>query len=141
MRFVYILLCEDGSLYTGYSNDVEHRFNDHKNGKGGHYTRSHKPVKLIYQEQFNTQSEALKRERQIKGWSKEKKIRVLNLNLWYSLDISNFKINYLSSFFIDISSISHKAAVKINSQYFFTFFPITFYLFNHIFCWICWSNS
>lgn len=81
MWFVYILLCEDGSLYTGYSNNIEQRFADHKNGKGGHYTRSHKPLKLIYQETFNTQSEALKRERQIKGWSRVKKIRILNLSL------------------------------------------------------------
>lgn len=81
MWFVYILLCEDGSLYTGYSNNVENRFHDHRNGKGGYYTRSHKPVKLIYQEQFETQSEALKRERQIKGWSREKKIRILHLKV------------------------------------------------------------
>lgn len=79
MWFVYILLCEGGSLYTGYSNDVKQRFLDHKDGKGGHYTRSHKPLKLIYQEQFETQSEALKREKQIKGWSREKKIRILKL--------------------------------------------------------------
>ena len=79
MWFVYILLCEDGSLYTGYSNNVEQRFSDHKNGKGGRYTRSHKPVKLLYQEQFDTQSEALKREGQIKGWDRKKKIRILNL--------------------------------------------------------------
>lgn len=67
MWFVYVLLCQDGSLYTGYSNNVGQRFLAHKNGKGGHYTRSHKPVKLIYKETFDTQSEALKRERQIKG--------------------------------------------------------------------------
>ncbi len=79
MWHIYILLCEDGSLYTGYSNDVEQRFSDHKNGKGGHYTRSHKPVKLIYQETSETKSKALKRERQIKGWSREKKIEILKL--------------------------------------------------------------
>lgn len=81
MWFVYILLCEDGSLYTGSTNNLQKRFLDHKNGKGGHYTRSHKPMKLIYQETFNTQSESLKRERQIKGWRREKKIRILELNL------------------------------------------------------------
>ena len=79
MWYVYILLCEDGSLYTGISNNPGKRFSDHKNGKGGHYTRSHKPIKLVYQEQFDTQSEALKREIQIKGWSREKKIRILKL--------------------------------------------------------------
>ena len=81
MWYTYILLCEDGSLYTGYSNNVEHRFNEHKNGKGGHYTRSHKPIRIVYTDQFATQSEALKRERQIKGWSRQEKIRILKLEL------------------------------------------------------------
>lgn len=79
MWFVYILLCEDNSLYTGISNNLEKRFLDHKNGKGGRYTRSHKPLKLIYSEELLTKSEALKRERQLKGWSREKKIRILKL--------------------------------------------------------------
>lgn len=79
MWFIYILLCEDGTLYTGYSNNIEQRFLDHKRGKGGHYTRSHKPVKLIYRERFDTKSKALKREREIKSWRREKKIRVLKL--------------------------------------------------------------
>ncbi|MBI4040174.1 GIY-YIG nuclease family protein [Candidatus Daviesbacteria bacterium] len=81
MWYVYILLCEDGSLYTGYSNNIEQCFSDHKNGKGGRYTRSHKPLKIIYSEQLPTQSAALKRENQIKGWSREKKIRILRLGL------------------------------------------------------------
>ncbi len=79
MWHVYILLCEDGSLYTGSTNNLKKRFLDHKNGKGGHYTRSHKPVKLIYQENCGTKSEALKRESQIKSWSREKKISILDL--------------------------------------------------------------
>lgn len=81
MWFVYVLLCEDSSLYTGVSNDLEKRFLDHKNGKGGHYTRSHKPIKIIYSEQLSTQSEALKRESEIKSWSREQKIRILGLKL------------------------------------------------------------
>jgi len=80
MWFVYILLCEDQSLYTGVSNNVDQRFFDHKNGKGGHYTRSHKPIKIIYEEVLDTKSMALKRERQIKGWSRGKKIKILHLN-------------------------------------------------------------
>lgn len=83
MWFVYVLLCEDGSLYTGYSNDVDHRFSDHKDGKGGRYTRSHKPIKLIYSEELPTKSQALKRERQIKGWSREKKINILKLEVLF----------------------------------------------------------
>ena len=66
MWFVYVIFCKDMSLYTGSSNNIEQRFLAHKNGKGGHYTRSHKPLKVIYSEQLPTQSEALKRESQIK---------------------------------------------------------------------------
>lgn len=84
MWFVYVVLCKDGSLYTGSTNNLEKRFLDHKNGKGGHYTRSHKPLRLIYQETFHTQSEALKREKQIKGWSRGKKIKILNLSNFLS---------------------------------------------------------
>lgn len=73
MYSVYILLCSDGSYYTGISNNVDQRFLDHKNGKGGAYTRSHKPIKLIYKEECSNKSMALKREFQIKKWTKAKK--------------------------------------------------------------------
>ncbi|HLC88104.1 MAG TPA: GIY-YIG nuclease family protein [Patescibacteria group bacterium] len=79
MWYVYILLCGDNSLYTGSTNDLEKRFLDHKNGKGGKYTRSHRPLKLIYKEEFATKSEALKREAEIKSWSRGKKIKDLKL--------------------------------------------------------------
>lgn len=79
MWFLYILLCKGNSLYTGISNNLDKRFSDHKNGKGGKYTRSHKPIKLVYKEQLDTQSEALKRESLIKSWSREKKIKILKL--------------------------------------------------------------
>lgn len=81
MWFVYTLLCEDGSLYTGYTNNIQQRFSTHKNGKGGRYTRSHKPLKIVHQERFATQSEALKRESQIKSWSRQRKITTLNINI------------------------------------------------------------
>lgn len=76
MWFVYILLCEDGSLYTGASNNLKKRFLDHKNGKGGRYTRSHKPVKLIYREKLSSRSEALRWESEIKSWSRGKKMEL-----------------------------------------------------------------
>ena len=79
MWFVYVLLCQDNSFYTGASNNLQKRFIDHKNGKGGHYTKSHKPVKLIYSEQFPTHSQALKRESEIKSWNRKKKIKLLKL--------------------------------------------------------------
>lgn len=79
MWYVYLLLCEDGSFYTGVSNNLEKRFLDHQTGRGAKYTRSHKPVKLIHQEGFATHSEALKREIEIKGWNRATKIRNLGL--------------------------------------------------------------
>ena len=80
MWFVYIIKCEDGSLYTGVTNDLKRRFLEHKNFQGGHYTSSHKVLEMIYSEQHSTQSLALKRERQIKGWRREKKLGLINLS-------------------------------------------------------------
>jgi putative endonuclease len=51
MWYAYILLCEDGSFYTGSSADAEQRFQTHKKGTGGRYTRLHKPIKLVYKEE------------------------------------------------------------------------------------------
>lgn len=77
--FVYVILCSDGSFYTGISNNVSERFKEHQSGKGGRYTRSRKVIKVIYQEKLNSKSEALKREIEIKSWSREEKIQKLNL--------------------------------------------------------------
>lgn len=79
MWHIYILVCSDNSLYTGSTNNLEKRFLDHKSGKGGKYTRSHKPVKIIHSEKFLTKSEALKKEIEIKSWTRKKKIQVLKL--------------------------------------------------------------
>ena len=79
MWFIYILLCKDGSLYTGSSNNIEKRLLAHQNGTGAKYTRSHKPLQIIHSERFETKSAALKRELEIKGWSRQKKIAELKL--------------------------------------------------------------
>ena len=79
MWYIYILLCQDNSLYTGATNDLDKRFRDHQNGKGGRYTRSHKPIRIVYQEQLPTKSDALKREAEIKSWPRSKKIKKLCL--------------------------------------------------------------
>jgi putative endonuclease len=81
MWYVYILLCSDNTLYTGATNDVDKRFITHKNGKGGQYTRTHKPVKIVYRQEFATRSEALKCEYEIKQWPRLKKIAKLKLSL------------------------------------------------------------
>lgn len=79
MWFVYILLCVGNSLYTGSTNNLEKRFLEHKNGRGGKYTRSRLPTKIIYSEKFSNKSEALRREAEIKSWNRDKKIQALNL--------------------------------------------------------------
>lgn len=76
--FVYILQCDDGSLYTGITTDVTRRFAEHKNGKGGHYTASHHAQKILYTEKRGTKSEALKREAKIKSWRREKKMELVS---------------------------------------------------------------
>lgn len=81
MWFVYVLLCQDGSFYTGCTNDIEKRFLEHKSGRGGRYTRSHLPVKIIYKEELASKSKALKREIEIKSWDRSKKIKDLGLKI------------------------------------------------------------
>lgn len=75
--FVYLLECEDKSIYTGITTDVERRFREHKNKTGARYTRSHCPKKILYIESFRTRSKALKREAEIKGWRRDKKLALI----------------------------------------------------------------
>ena len=79
MYFLYILKCKDGSLYTGITTDVKRRFEEHKNGKGGHYTRSRKVLKILYTERCKDRSSASKREAGIKKWPREKKIKLIEI--------------------------------------------------------------
>ena len=73
MFFVYIVRCADGTLYTGWSNDPPARVAVHNSGKGAKYTRSRLPVALVYSEACDSLSAALKRERQLKPWSRARK--------------------------------------------------------------------
>jgi putative endonuclease len=77
MWFVYLIQCKGDTIYTGITNDLKKRFNDHKEGKGAKYTRANKPVKILYSEKFKTKSEASKREFEIKNWSREEKLRLI----------------------------------------------------------------
>jgi len=79
MYYLYILKCSDNSLYTGITNNLELRFQNHINGTGSKYVRSKLPFKHIYTERFKDRSRAQKRELQIKGWSRDKKIKILRL--------------------------------------------------------------
>ncbi len=73
---VYILECKDGSLYTGITDDLEHRLAMHRSGKGAKYTRGRGPLKLRYLEVCTDRSAALKREFAIKQQTKTKKIEL-----------------------------------------------------------------
>jgi putative endonuclease len=75
--FVYIIECTNKSLYTGITNDLVRRFNQHRTGQGGHYTSYNPAVKLRYKEEYPTRSAAAKREAQIKGWSRTKKLALI----------------------------------------------------------------
>ena len=72
--FTYILVCADGTLYTGWTNDLEKRLAAHNAGKGAKYTRSRRPVRLFYYEEFAEKCEAQRRECEIKRLPREKKI-------------------------------------------------------------------
>ena len=78
--YVYIVLCEDGSLYTGYTRDVLLRLELHMSGKGAKYTRTHKPKRLFYIEEFNSKAEAMKRERVIKNLKHRQKLALRTLH-------------------------------------------------------------
>ena len=71
--YVYILRCKDDSLYTGWCVDLEKRLELHNSGKGAKYTRSKRPCKLVYYEEIDNKSEALKREIASKKLTKAKK--------------------------------------------------------------------
>jgi predicted GIY-YIG superfamily endonuclease len=73
MYFVYMVRCADGTLYTGFARDPHARVRVHNSGKGAKYTRSRLPVALVYSEQCESLSAALKRERQLKPWSRSSK--------------------------------------------------------------------
>ncbi len=76
--YVYILLCKDGSFYTGYAKDMKRRVEQHKKGQGARYTRIHEPEKTVYVEEFDSRSEAMKREQEIKSLNHSEKQRLIN---------------------------------------------------------------
>ncbi len=75
--YLYILLCVDGSFYTGSTNDLERRMKEHQAGEGANHTRKRLPVELVYWEEYPRIDLAYDREQQIKGWSRDKKIALI----------------------------------------------------------------
>ncbi len=76
--YVYVLLCDDGTFYTGYAKNIKSRLKQHMKGIGAKYTRTHTPSKLVYLEQFMSRAEAMKREQEIKNYSRARKEELVN---------------------------------------------------------------
>jgi putative endonuclease len=77
MYSIYIIRCEDGSLYTGITTDVERRFAEHREGRGGRYTRAHGAVEVVYEERSRDRSSASKREAEIKRLTRAEKLDLI----------------------------------------------------------------
>lgn len=76
-NYTYILRCADGTLYTGWTNDLDKRLAAHNAGTAAKYTRPRRPVTLVYQEAFPTKEEAMRREWQIKRLTRAEKLALI----------------------------------------------------------------
>ncbi|MCE5340037.1 MAG: GIY-YIG nuclease family protein [Planctomycetaceae bacterium] len=80
MWYMYILKCSDESYYVGHTNNIQERIKRHNTGQGAKWTACRLPVKLVYEESFQSENEAIKRESQIKHWSHKKKNALVSGN-------------------------------------------------------------
>ena len=78
MNYTYIVRCNDGTYYTGWTNDIEKRLKTHNEGKGAKYTKTRRPVTLVYYESFQTKEEAMRREWEIKQMKRGEKEKLYN---------------------------------------------------------------
>ena len=76
--YVYIILCADGSFYTGYTKNIDARTRLHASGKGARYTKMHKPKKVAYLELFDSRVKAMRREKEIKKLTHQQKLNLSN---------------------------------------------------------------
>lgn len=77
-NYTYIVKCSDETLYTGWTNNLEKRLEAHNSGKGAKYTKTRRPVELVYFEEYDTKQEAMKREYAIKQLSRQKKLALIH---------------------------------------------------------------
>ena len=77
MNYTYILKCSDGTLYTGWTNDIEKRLASHNAGTAAKYTRTRRPVELVYLEEHESKNEAMSREWHIKRLSRAEKLKLI----------------------------------------------------------------
>lgn len=78
MNYTYILMCRDGSLYTGWTNNLGKRIQAHNAGRGAKYTRARRPVSLAYFEEFSKKEDAMKREYEIKKMTRQQKLKLID---------------------------------------------------------------
>lgn len=78
MYFIYLIECEDDSIYTGITTDLKRRFKEHSLGTGGAYTRAKKVKKILYSEKYKNRSQASKREAEIKSWTRQEKLKLIH---------------------------------------------------------------
>ena len=78
MNYTYIFRCSDGSLYTGWTNNLEKRISAHNAGRGAKYTKPRRPVVLAYYEEFQTKEEAMRREWEIKHMTRDEKMQMIH---------------------------------------------------------------
>ncbi len=76
-NYTYMVRCKDGSLYTGWTNNLEKRLQAHNEGSGAKYTKTRRPVELVYYEEYESKTQAMKREYEIKQLPKKKKEELL----------------------------------------------------------------
>ena len=80
MAFMYILLCSDGTYYTGSTKDLQRRLEEHQAGERANHTQKRLPVELVYFEEFSRIDFAFNREKQVQGWRREKKEALISEN-------------------------------------------------------------
>ncbi|KMQ52321.1 excinuclease ABC subunit C [Chitinispirillum alkaliphilum] len=86
MFYVYMLRCSDGSYYTGHTDNLEKRLYEHNEGIFKNYTETRRPVRLVFQQVFNTRDDAFRAEVRIKGWSRKKKEALIK-NDWLEISV------------------------------------------------------
>ena len=78
MYYTYLLLTDNNSLYCGYTDNLEKRFQKHLTGKGAKYTRAHKPIKIVYSKEFDNKSDAMTEEARIKKLTHQEKLKLIS---------------------------------------------------------------
>ena len=97
--YMYILLCSNGKFYTGSTNNLEKRIEQHRNGEGSNFTKKFLPVQLLYYEEFQRVDQAFYREKQVQGWCRKKKESLINgeYDNLHELAVCKNESNYLKA--------------------------------------------